>query len=64
MVSKRNRMIILLVLYTGLRVSELCGIKVKNVDFLTAHLKVFGKGGKVREVPLKLETLEAAKKKK
>lgn len=60
-VSKRNRMVILLLLYTGLRVSELCDIKIKNIDFLTAHLKVFGKGGKVREVPLKFEVLEAIK---
>jgi len=60
-VSKRNKMIILLLLYTGLRVSELCDIKVKNIDFLTAHLKVFGKGGKVREVPLKLGVVEAIK---
>lgn len=50
-VSKRNKMIILLLLYTGLRVSELCDIK----------LKIFGKGGKVREVPLKLEVMEAIK---
>jgi integrase/recombinase XerD len=46
-------MIILLILYTGLRVSELCDIKAKNINFLTAQLKVFGKGGEVREVPLK-----------
>jgi len=52
-------MILLLLLYTGLRVSELCDIKLKNIDFLTAQLKVFGKGGKVREVPLKLEVVEA-----
>jgi integrase/recombinase XerD len=58
-VSKRNRMILLLLLYTGLRVSELCDIKLKNIDFLTAQLKVFGKGGKVREVPLKQEVVEA-----
>jgi integrase/recombinase XerD len=60
-VSKRNRMILLLLLYTGLRVSELCDIKLKNIDFLTVQLKVFGKGGKVREVPLKLEVVEAIK---
>ena len=60
-VSKRNKMIILLLLYTGIRVSELCDIKLKNIDFLTAHLKVFGKGGKIREVPLKSEILEAVK---
>lgn len=60
-VSQRNRMIILLLLYTGLRVSELCEIKIKNIDFLTAHLKVFGKGGKIREVPLKQEVVDAVK---
>jgi integrase/recombinase XerD len=60
-VSKRNRMIILLLLYTGLRVSELCDIKTKNLDFLMAQLRVFGKGGKVREVPLKSEVVEAIK---
>lgn len=60
-VSKRNRMIILILLYTGLRVSELCDIRIKNIDFLTAHLKVFGKGGKLREIPLKSEVVEAIK---
>lgn len=60
-VSKRNRTIILLLLYTGLRVSELCDIKTKNIDFLTAQLRVFGKGGKVREVPLKSEVVDAIK---
>ncbi|NRT79268.1 tyrosine-type recombinase/integrase [Clostridium beijerinckii] len=60
-VSRRNRMIILLLLYTGLRVSELCDIKAKNIDFLTAQLRVFGKGGKVREVPLKSEVVDAIK---
>ncbi|MDU4853948.1 MAG: tyrosine-type recombinase/integrase [Clostridioides difficile] len=60
-VSQRNKMIILLLLYTGLRVSELCEIKIKNIDFLTVHLKVFGKGGKVREVPLKSEVVDAIK---
>lgn len=60
-VSKRDRMIILLLMYTGLRVSELCDIKVKNIDFLTCHLRVYGKGGKTREVPLKMEVAESIK---
>lgn len=60
-VSKRDRMIILLLMYTGLRVSELCDIKVKNIDFLTCHLGVYGKGGKTREVPLKMEVAESIK---
>lgn len=51
----------MVMLYTGVRVSELCDIRVRNVDFLTGHLRVTGKGGKVREVPLKPEVVEAVK---
>jgi integrase/recombinase XerD len=58
-VSRRDRMIILLLMYTGVRVSELCDIRVRNIDFLTGHLRVLGKGGKVREVPLKEEVVES-----
>lgn len=35
-ISKRNRMIILLLLYTGQMGSELCDIETKNIDFLIA----------------------------
>jgi integrase/recombinase XerD len=60
-VSTRDRMIILLLMYTGVRVSELCDIKIKNIDFLTGQLKIIGKGGKYREVPLKSEVVEVIK---
>ncbi|WP_099192885.1 tyrosine-type recombinase/integrase [Tepidibacter mesophilus] len=60
-VSPRDKMIILLLLFTGVRVSELCNIKIKNIDFLTGHLKVLGKGGKIREIPLKSEVVESVK---
>jgi integrase/recombinase XerD len=60
-VSVRDRAIVLTLLYSGVRVSELCDIKVRNVDFMTGHLKVCGKGGKVREVPMKQEVIEAIK---
>lgn len=60
-VSARDRAIIVTLLYTGIRVSELCDIKIKNLDFLTNHLKIIGKGGKVREVPMKTEVTEAIK---
>ncbi|MCM0649713.1 tyrosine-type recombinase/integrase [Clostridium swellfunianum] len=60
-VGKRDRMILFLLLYTGVRVSELCDIRVRNIDFLTSHLKVYGKGGKIREVPLKPEVVESIK---
>lgn len=56
-VSVRNQLIIYLLLFTGIRVSELIHIKVADIDFLTNHLQVFGKGGKWREIPLKSEVL-------
>lgn len=34
---------------------------MKSIDVLSVQLKVFGKGSKVREVPLKLEVVEAIK---
>ncbi|MDT3700902.1 MAG: tyrosine-type recombinase/integrase [Thermincola sp.] len=60
-VTKRDRAVILVLLYTGVRVSELCDIRVRNIDFLTGHLRVTGKGGKMREVPLKPEVVEAVR---
>lgn len=61
-VSSRDRLIILLLLYTGVRVSELVNIKLKDIDILAMNLTVaWGKGGKRREVPLKNEVIEAIK---
>jgi len=56
-VSTRNKLIVYLLLYTGVRVSELVSIKLTDIDFLTSHLHVIGKGGKRREIGLKLEVL-------
>ncbi|MBU3097678.1 MULTISPECIES: tyrosine-type recombinase/integrase [Clostridium] len=61
-VTSRDRLIILLLLYTGVRVSELVNIKLKDVDLLSMNLTIsWGKGGKRREVPLKGEAIEAIK---
>jgi integrase/recombinase XerD len=60
-VSKRNKVIIMLLLYTGVRVSELCSIKIRDIDFLNYSIKIFGKGGKFREVPLKFDLSDAIK---
>lgn len=56
--SQRNQLIGYLLLYTGVRVSELVSIQLVDVDQLTASLKVRGKGGKLREVPLRQDVLE------
>lgn len=60
-INQRDKVAILLLLYTGVRVSELVNIKIKDLDLLTLNLKVIGKGGKYREVPLKPEVAEVIK---
>nr|WP_031307681.1 tyrosine-type recombinase/integrase [Mesobacillus boroniphilus] len=57
-VSTRNKQIVYLLLYTGVRVSELIGIKIADVDFLTSQLTVIGKGGKRREIGLRQDVLQ------
>lgn len=48
----RNRAIILTLLDTGLRVSELCSLKVGDVGNETGHVSLTGKGGKRRTIYL------------
>ncbi len=60
-VSQRDKVVILTLLYTGLRVGELVNLKIKDLDLLTLNLKVVGKGGKYREVPLKAEVADTIK---
>lgn len=43
----------------GLRVSELCGLDVANIDFIGESVKVFGKGAKERLVPIGAPALAA-----
>lgn len=60
-VSIRNKLIGYLLLYTGVRVSELINIKLADIDFLTAVLLVRGKGGKLREISLRQDVLHLIK---
>ena len=60
-VSLRNRLIVWLLLYTGVRVSELCGIQLSDIDYLTNTLRVTGKGGKYREIPLRSDLVDLIK---
>lgn len=48
----RNKCFTLLMLDCGLRRSELCRLKVSDVDFVQNSLLVNGKGGKQRLVPM------------
>ena len=46
----RNRLILELLLATGIRVSELVNIKMGNINISSGEIKVFGKGNKERIV--------------
>lgn len=60
-VSLRNKLIAYLLLYTGVRVSELVNIKLTDIDVLTATLMIRGKGGKVREISLRQDLVQLIK---
>ena len=44
---------------TGLRISELVNIKIKDIDFSNKTIRIFGKGSKERIVPFGDYALEA-----
>ena len=46
----RNFCILSLLYGCGLRVSELCNLEIKNIDFERRNITVFGKGSKTRNV--------------
>ncbi|MDQ3991904.1 MAG: tyrosine recombinase XerC [Actinomycetota bacterium] len=51
-VAVRDRAILELLYASGLRVAELCGLDVDDVDLRTQRVRVLGKGRKEREVPV------------
>jgi len=55
-VGARNSIILLLLLDTGMRISELVRIKIDNIDFVRGLIKIVGKGQKERIVPFCSET--------
>lgn len=54
---KRLKVIIFLFANTGLRASELCNLKIKNIDWNNNKIEIFGKGGKWRTIPVKQNVL-------
>lgn len=54
----RDRTIMEVLYGSGLRVSELCGLRVGDVDLRRARLTVWGKGSKQRVVPLSPPSVE------
>lgn len=57
--SQRDYCIITLFLNCGMRLSELVGINIKDIDFYDNRLKVLGKGNKERMVYLNNACIEA-----
>lgn len=55
--GERNRCIVEVLYGCGLRVSELTNLRISNINFRENYLKIEGKGGKVRLVPLAEQTL-------
>lgn len=54
----RDRLVLLTAYYTGMRRSELVGLKVRDIDFAGKSLVITGKGNKQRLLPLANELLE------
>ena len=58
--SQRDRAIIEIMYSCGLRVSELIGLKINDIDFIEQLVLVTGKGNKQRLVPIGYEALKQA----
>lgn len=50
-IARRDRGILELLYATGMRVSELCGLSIGDIDLAERVVRVFGKGAKERIVP-------------
>lgn len=59
--GKRDRAVLDLLLSTGLRISELCELKIQDVDMVRQELKVRRKGDEVRIVILSKSTVSSIK---
>jgi len=57
----RDKLVIKFLFYTGVRVSELIKIKKNDIIFEEGFVKVYGKGGKERIVPIPKELLNELK---
>ncbi len=60
--SLRDAAILELFYSSGLRLSELLGVDVGDVDFVTETVRVLGKGGKERLVPVGVPAMEAVQR--
>ncbi len=58
----RDRALLETLYSTGIRVSELVGLDLDDIDFISGVVKVFGKGSKERIVPIGEPALKAIRK--
>ena len=59
--GKRDRAILETLYSAGLRVSELVGLNIESIDFISNIVKVMGKGKKERLVPIGNKALDAVR---
>jgi integrase/recombinase XerD len=59
--TPRNLAIIEMFYATGMRVSELCGLKLKDLNLEQGWVRVFGKGSKERMVPMNEAAITAVR---
>ncbi len=57
--ADRNRAIVLFLLDTGMRASEICGLKISGLDMRNRYVLPFGKGDKERILPFSPRTGQA-----
>ena len=55
----RDRAMLMVMLDTGLRASELCNMQVEDIDMINHKIKVLGKGNKERNLPFSPRTASA-----
>jgi integrase/recombinase XerC len=58
-ISKRDCAMVELLYATGARVSELCGLDQDDIDYERQTVRVLGKGGKERTIPIGAPALRA-----
>ncbi|MFL2576725.1 MAG: tyrosine-type recombinase/integrase [Flavobacteriales bacterium] len=55
--GRRDKLIIELFYFTGMRLSELMNIKISDLDFVNSQIKVLGKSNKERLIPITYNVL-------
>lgn len=60
--NPRDSLLVRTIYATGMRVSEVCGMKIEHIDYNEETIRVRGKGGKIRVVFCDFDTLNMIRK--